>query len=151
MSPMRRDAEGRRQAGATWESLVERLIREAAEQGAFDDLPHRGEPVPIDDDGTEWALAHHILRQAGVVPPWIETDRQIRELLARRDALVARAAGTGRRGGERRRDELRWIVREVDRLAFRLEQEAPTYRQQRRRLDLDEELARLEAAEEGRE
>jgi hypothetical protein len=29
---MRRDAEGRRQVGPTWESLVERQIREAAER-----------------------------------------------------------------------------------------------------------------------
>lgn len=29
-----------------WESLAERRIREAAEEGAFDDLPGAGEPLP---------------------------------------------------------------------------------------------------------
>lgn len=29
-----------------WESLAERRIREAAEQGEFDDLPGSGEPLP---------------------------------------------------------------------------------------------------------
>jgi hypothetical protein len=115
MSPMRRDAEGRRQVGPTWESLVERRLREAAEAGEFDDLPYRGERVQVDDDGTEWALAHHILRQAHVAPAWIETDKRIRELLERRDELVARAAGAGRLGHRRRREELARLVSEVNR------------------------------------
>ncbi len=29
-----------------WESLAERLIREAAERGEFDDLPGAGQPIP---------------------------------------------------------------------------------------------------------
>lgn len=36
------------------EALVERLVREAAERGEFDDLPGEGKPIPgagrIDDD-----------------------------------------------------------------------------------------------------
>ena len=50
MSPMRRDGEGRPQIGPDWESLIERQIREAAEAGAFDDLPHQGERLPLEDD-----------------------------------------------------------------------------------------------------
>ena len=144
---MRRDAEGRREIGPTWESLVERQIREAAAGGAFDDLPYRGERIPIDDDGSEWALAYHVLRQANAAPPWIETDRRIRELLAERDALLARAASAGPLGRERRREELARIAREVNALVFRLEQEAPTTAQHRRMLDLEAERSRLEAAE----
>jgi hypothetical protein len=52
------------------ETLVERQIREAMEDGSFDDLPHRGRRLPIDDDsfaGT-WALAHRMLKNAGVAP-----------------------------------------------------------------------------------
>jgi hypothetical protein len=147
MSPMRRDSQGRREAGTTWESLVERQIREAAEGGAFDDLPYRGEHVPIDDDGTEWALAHHVLRQADVAPPWIETDKRIRELFAEREALLRRAAGAKAGGSQRRREELVRLVREVNVLVFRLEQEAPTIAQHRRTLDLDAELAALAVAE----
>lgn len=37
MSPQRRDAEGRRQTAHSWESLVERQIREGMETGAFGD------------------------------------------------------------------------------------------------------------------
>ena len=38
MSPARRDGEGRREVGPSWESLVERQIREAAEAAWWDEL-----------------------------------------------------------------------------------------------------------------
>jgi hypothetical protein len=46
----RRDAEGRLEVGPSWESLVDRQIREAMAEGKFDDLPHRGKPLPNDDN-----------------------------------------------------------------------------------------------------
>src|SRR3954447_17255959 len=93
MSPIRRDGEGRREGGPTWESIVERQIREAIEAGKFDDLPYRGERIPLEDDSAagDWALAHHVLKNARMVPPWIATDREVRALLGRRDAILARA------------------------------------------------------------
>ncbi len=149
MSPMRRDAEGRREIGPSWESLVERQIREAAEAGAFDDLPFRGERIPLEDDGGDWALAHHVLRQAGVAPPWIETDKEIRRLLAERDRLLARAPRSSPHGRERDRAELRRLVDDVNRLVLILNNEAPTHRQHRRPLDLDRELDQLARAHDG--
>jgi len=44
----RRDAQGRISAGPTWESIVERQIREAMEEGRFDELPYHGEPLPVE-------------------------------------------------------------------------------------------------------
>ena len=84
-----------RQVAPTWESLVDRQIREAMEDGRFDDLPHQGEPLPVEDEtyAGEWALAFRMLRNAGVAPPWIEADKEVRALLARRDAIVAGARG----------------------------------------------------------
>jgi len=148
VSPVRRDGEGSPQFAHSWESLVERQIREAMEAGEFENLPHAGAPIPIDDDGSEAALANHILRQAGFAPGWIATDAEIRKLLARRDALHARArrAGTVR---EHDRVEIGAIVREVNALVLRLEHEAPTTRQHRPRLDLARELVALEQARSG--
>ena len=145
MPPIRKDAVGRVQTAHSWESLVERQIREAMEAGEFENLPHAGAPIAIDDDGSEAALVNHILRQAGFAPGWIATDAEIRKLLARRDALILRArrAGTVR---ERDRVEMGAIVREVNALVLRLEHEAPTSRQHRRRLDLAQELLALEQA-----
>ena len=86
---LRKDAEGGFRVGPTWESVTERLIREAQERGDFDDLPGHGKPIRIDDDpyAGEMALAWHVLRNAGAAPPWIEADKEVRRL---RDNLTRR-------------------------------------------------------------
>jgi hypothetical protein len=149
----RLDAQGRRQVAPSWESLVERQIREAMEDGRFDDLPHRGERLPSEDDAAagEWGLAFHVLRNAGVAPPWIEADKEVRGLLGRRDALFARAATGSGSGIARSRDraELESLVSQVNAAIVRLNAEAPTERQHRRPLDLAEELGRLDALRAG--
>jgi hypothetical protein len=145
MSPVRPDGEGRRETGPTWESLIDRQIREAMADGQFDNLPYQGERIPIDDDGSELALAHHILRQAGFAPGWIATDAEIRQLLAQRDDLVARVRRRGLPARDRDREALLALVTRLNALVLRLEHEAPTAAQHRRRLDPVTELARLEA------
>jgi hypothetical protein len=144
----RRDGEGKLSIGPTWESLVERQIREAMDEGAFDELPYSGERLPIEDDSAagERALGFRVLRNAGVAPPWIEADMEVRALLSDRDAILARAAGAGSLARPRLRRELEGIVHDVNRAIERLNSEAPTDRQHRRLLDLGEELARLDAA-----
>ncbi|MFL5755001.1 MAG: DUF1992 domain-containing protein [Chloroflexota bacterium] len=152
MSPIRRDAEGRREVGPTWESIVERQIREAIEAGKFDDLPHRGRRMPLEDDSAagEWAMAFRMLKNAGAAPPWIESDREVRRLLARRDAILERAPRASVNGRRRDREELERLVSDVNREIAHLNVEAPTDRQRRAPLDPAAELARLAAAHEGR-
>jgi DnaJ homolog subfamily C member 28 len=144
----RRDSDGKLSIGPTWESLVERQIREAIEDGAFDELPYSGERLPIEDDSAagERALGFRVLRNAGVAPPWIEADKEVRALLAHRDALIVRAIGVGEGSRSRLRRELEGIVASANLAIERLNSEAPTDRQHRRLLDLGDELARLEAA-----
>ena len=144
----RLDAEGRRQVAPTWESLIERQLREAMDEGKFDDLPFQGERIPIDDEAGDWALAFHVLRNAGAAPPWIEADKRVRTLLDRLDALVARAARSPGSAAARRRDRatLVGLVSEANAAIAHLNAEAPTDRQHRRPLDLGRELARLDAA-----
>jgi hypothetical protein len=145
----RRDGEGKITIGPTWESIVERQIREAMEGGAFDELPYQGVPIPLDDDSAagERALGFRVLRNAGVAPPWIEADKEVRELLGRRDVLLARAAaaGTSPLGRARLRRAFERVVAEANHAIERLNVEAPTDRQHRRPLDPEAELARLEA------
>jgi hypothetical protein len=145
------DEHGRRQVAPTWESLVERQLREAMEDGRFDDLPYQGERIPFEDDAYagDRAMAFHVLRSANVAPPWIEADKEVRTLLALRDGIVARAAArTGRSAHAERRDrtELEALVVEINAAIARLNAEAPTDRQHRRPLSLAGELARLDAA-----
>jgi len=148
MPVQRRDGEGNRQVGPSWESLIDRQIREAMEEGAFEDLPFRGERLPIEDDSAagEWAMAHRMLRNAGAAPPWIESDKEVRRLLAQRDALIAGPRRTTPGGRARERSELAGLVEAINRAITRVNAEAPTVRQHRRLLDLDSELARLDQA-----
>lgn len=148
MSPERREADGTRQVGPTWESLVERQIREAMEQGAFDDLPHRGERLPIEDDSAagEWALAHRMLKNAGIAPPWIEADKEARRLLAELEAIVAGAPRATPLSRPLMRRRFASTVRAANTAIEILNAEAPTDRQHRRLLDAVAESARLERA-----
>ena len=133
------------------EKLIDRQIREAMSEGKFDNLPHQGEPLPLVDDSAagDWALAYRMLKGASFAPPWIETDKEIRELLARRDAILERAPRSSAIGRKRDEKELREVVEATNRASFRLNHEAPTARQHRRPLDLDVELAALAAAHTG--
>jgi hypothetical protein len=143
----RLDAEGRRQVAPTWESLIDRQIREAMEGGAFDELPHRGARLPIDDDAYagDRAMAFHVLRNAGAAPPWIEADKEVRVLLTRRDEILARAPAASPFAAARDRRDLAAVVAAANAAIARLNAEAPTDRQHRRPLDLADELARLDA------
>ncbi len=145
------DEHGQRQVAPTWESLVERQIREAMEAGKFSGLPFQGEPLPKEDDtyAGEWALAHHVLRNAGMAPPWIEADKDVRALLDRQQAMITRASSGGAPSSfarQRDRAALEELVLAVNAAVARLNAEAPTDRQHRRPLVLAEELARHDEA-----
>jgi hypothetical protein len=148
MSPQRRDAEGRPQTAHSWESLVERQIREAMDGGAFEDLPYQGERLPLEDDSAagEWAMAHRMLRNAGMAPPWIESDKEARAQLAAIEALIERAPTMPVLAHSRARKELGRIVEAANHAIARVNAEAPTLAQHRRPLDPVVEAERLERA-----
>jgi len=146
-----RRPDGTVEVGPTWESLVERQIREAMEDGKFDRLPFQGERLPNDDNpyAGEWGLAYHMLRNAGAAPPWIEADREVRGLLEELRAALARAAAdpplsASARG--RARARVADLVERANAGIARLNAEAPTTAQHRRPLVLADELARFDEA-----
>ena len=50
------------------------------EAGAFENLPSKGKPIPLDQDPFEdpnLRMAHHLLRVNGFAPPWIEEACEI--------------------------------------------------------------------------
>jgi len=142
----RRDRYGR-EVGETWESLIERQIREATEDGRFDDLPHQGARLPLEDDSAagEWALAHRMLRNAGAAPPWIESDKEVRALQARRDELLGRAGRVSSVAWRRARADFADLLDQLDSAIARVNAEAPTDRQHRRPVDRAGELSRFDA------
>jgi hypothetical protein len=146
-----RDADDWWPAGTPRETLIDRQIREAIEEGAFENLPYQGQPLPNDENpyAAEWGLAFHVLRNAGFAPPWIEADKEVRELLDRRDAIVARAAAAppptvlARR---RAHTQIESLVQRVNAAIARVNAEAPSLRQHRRPLVLGDELRRYDEA-----
>jgi len=63
--------------------LVEQRLSEAVSRGEFDDLPGAGKPLALDDDPLvpeELRLAYRILKNAGFVPPEVETLGEIGNL-----------------------------------------------------------------------
>jgi DnaJ-like protein len=83
-----------------FELLVERKIEEAIARGELDNLPGAGRPLELDDDalvGEDLRAAYRILKNAGYVPPEVQTLNQIGELeraVARQD-LDAKAQARG--------------------------------------------------------
>ncbi len=145
--PIRKDPEGNPQFGPSWESLSERLIREAMERGEFDNLPYQGQRLPLEDEtyAGEDALGYHVLKNAGVAPPWIEADKEARRQLEARDRLLDRAgAAQTQMARDRLRREMKATVAAANDAIDRLNSEAPTPAQHRRRLDAASELAQLE-------
>jgi len=147
----RRRPDRQMEVGPDWETLIDRQIREAIEDGQFDNLPHQGEPLP--DDGNPYAgdmdLAFHLLRNQGYAPPWIEADKDVRELFERRDALLGRAAsGPAPSSFARSRDRaaLEELVVRINAAIARVNAEAPTDRQHRSPLSVAVELARYDEA-----
>src|SRR6185295_11975425 len=75
-----------------WESLIDRKIREAMDEGEFDDLSGKGEPIDLTENPFEdpdWRMAHRMLRNAGFAPAWIEERKDIEsEIEAARTKLA---------------------------------------------------------------
>jgi Domain of unknown function (DUF1992) len=71
--------------------IAEQRIREAIDQGLFDDLAYRGRPVNLDEDEAippELRMAFKVLKDAGCLPPEVELRREIASLAELLDAVV---------------------------------------------------------------
>ena len=65
------------------EFIAEQRIAEAVANGELDGLPGAGRPLDLDDDALipeDLRLAHRILKNAGYVPPELETLNEIAQL-----------------------------------------------------------------------
>jgi DnaJ homologue, subfamily C, member 28, conserved domain len=155
---VRREADGGIRLGPTWESVTERMIREAHEAGDFDDLPGRGRRLDIDDDPREgeMGLAFHILRTNDAVPPWIAADRETRrcaEVVEQVLEDAAHAARSGRIPRARRDGFRRRMSRALAAHAHAVDAvnaTAPSTTLHRRAYDAADVHARLERALDGR-
>jgi hypothetical protein len=77
-----------------FDRLVEQKIREAQADGKFNDLRGQGQPLNLDENPFEdpaWATAHHLLKEQGFRPDWLEDDLELQRKLAAARAALARA------------------------------------------------------------
>ncbi|HEV3024711.1 MAG TPA: DUF1992 domain-containing protein [Pirellulales bacterium] len=65
----------------TWESFVERQIREAQEAGAFDNLPGFGKPLELlEPDDDLWWIKNLLRRERlSILPPSLEILRTVEQ------------------------------------------------------------------------
>jgi hypothetical protein len=63
-----------------FDKIAEKKIREAMDNGEFDDLPGKGKPLELEDDRhlpQDIRLAHKILKNADCLPPELELRKEI--------------------------------------------------------------------------
>jgi hypothetical protein len=77
--------DGAQAAGTTWEAWIDAQIRVAREQGAFDNLPGAGKPLPNLDkafDPLWWVKELMQREQVCELPPSLELLRKVEKELA---------------------------------------------------------------------
>lgn len=105
--------------------IAEQRIAEAMERGEFDDLPGAGKPLVLEDDPLvpdDLRLAYRILKNAGFVPPELETHKEIRAL---EDLLDTIGDGEAATRAERKLRLLRLKLSEARHAAMRREAALP--------------------------
>jgi hypothetical protein len=75
----------RKPAGTSWETWIEAQIRVAREQGAFDNLPGAGKPLPNlgqESDPLWWVKQLIQREQVSILPPALDLARKVEKELA---------------------------------------------------------------------
>jgi len=83
-----------------WNTIAERKIREAMEEGAFDNLAGCGRPIDLREDPFEdpsLRMAHRLLRNNGFAPAWVEERRELERDIAAASGSGASIAAINRR------------------------------------------------------
>ena len=79
MSPIRKQDDFRSVEIDSWDEYVEEEILNLQQQGELDNLPEQGKPIKIwrTDVDPDKDLAFSRLKNAGVLPLWMELDKEI--------------------------------------------------------------------------
>lgn len=153
----------RRRGLNEWQDLITEQLDEAAANGAFENLPGKGQPLRLDqfpNEPDDMRMANKLLKDNNLTPTWIG-DRKA--LLAEIELLRAEmkrrweltCAGVEAAGSERdalarswRRCVTDWDARigELNRRIVSLNVSLPIWRMELHRLRLDEELKRVGAS-----
>jgi hypothetical protein len=89
----------RKPPGTSWETWIDEQIRVAREQGAFDNLPGAGKPLPNLDqeyDLAVWVRQLVQREQLSILPPSLELLRKVEKELATLEKVDDEATVRGR-------------------------------------------------------
>ena len=151
-----------------WDRVIEQKIREAQEEGKFDNLSGKGRPLNLDENPFEdpaWRMANDLLKEQGFRPSWLEDDVALREKLAQTRTALARTrdwraeqlAALGARDDPEAIRRRAWIASEWDRAVERFREslaqintgianlnlKVPHERFQRMKLVVEDELGKI--------
>ena len=90
----------RKPPGTSWETWIEAQIRVAREQGAFDNLPGAGKPLPYlgQEYDPDWWVKQLVQReQISILPPSLELLRKVDKELGQKNKITRRWARRGTR------------------------------------------------------
>jgi hypothetical protein len=129
--------------------IAEERIKSAMENGLFNDLPGKGQPLNLEDNAHEpedWRIAFHVLRNSDTKLPWIESSRQIENALAeaRQDAVLACKHAASPSEWERHANRFLERIAALNRQIIHYNLQVPSDRFQRPLLDPKRELAAVE-------
>ncbi len=133
-------------------SPAEQIIADAIENGEFDNLPGRGEPLTFDDLARDENLAHRLLVDNGFSLPWIELKMQIDEDWEEAARHLSQRLAWVESQGEVLESSARWAdavgefrlaIQELNQRIDEYNLRVPLAQFQRRRLNADVELERL--------
>jgi len=133
------------------ESLTEKKLREAIENGEFDDLPGKGEPIDLKENPFEdpdLRVVHRLLRNAGFAPAWIEERKDIDAEFEAVRTKLSRAWAFFGKGGETPSDpeweriarEFREKIAELNKRISMYNLKAPAAVFHRKRIDAEKHI-----------
>ena len=86
----------RKPAGLSFESWIDKQIREATERGEFDNLPGAGKPLPDRNEpyNGEWWLKDYLRREGAPMDELLPTPLRLRKVIAQLPETVQRLLRT---------------------------------------------------------
>ncbi len=96
------------------DEIAEARIQEAVERGELSGLEGEGKPLRLDDDSlvpAELRMAYRILKNAGFVPPEVQTRKEIRQV----EDLIAQLDPADHDGHSRARKRLALLMTSLER------------------------------------
>lgn len=140
------------------ELIAERKIEEAMREGAFDDLPGKGKPLPLQEEWfvpPEWRPAIRLLKSAEVLPEWLQKAKELEAARRQCRQLFQKAQSEYPRYAQSAPEQFRsWYrttftayceaLQRVNQLVLHFNVLAPTAQRVETPYRLEEEIARFQ-------